>query len=65
MSSYATRGTASELRRRSFKFQSSDDEAAPDSDRRRVAMHASEKDLAHSDAPTLDDFGGRSDALGG
>jgi hypothetical protein len=35
------------------------------SESRKTAVHASEVDAAISIEPTLDDFGGRSDALGG
>jgi hypothetical protein len=65
MPSYTSRRRASELSRLSHPIQSPADGFRSDSKSRKTAVHASEVDAAMSTKPTLDDFGGRSDALGG
>jgi hypothetical protein len=65
MTSYTYRQSASELRRLSRPNKSPADGVRSDSKSRKTAIQASEVDAAMSTKPTLDDFGGRSDALGG
>jgi hypothetical protein len=54
-----------ELKRPHFSIKSSDGETPIDYDTRRVAPHLLEQHAAMARELTLDDFGGRSDALGG
>lgn len=65
MSSYTRRTRALDLSRISYATKSVDHEAKADSDTKKMAEHASENDAAIASELTLDDFGGRSDALGG
>jgi hypothetical protein len=46
-------------------IKSASDEVKADFDARKVDVHPSEKVTVIADGLTLDDFGGRSDALGG
>ena len=65
MTSYTYRQSASEFSAISHQNQSPTDGVRSDSRPRKTAMESSEVDSAMSTRPTLDDFGGRSDALGG
>ena len=65
MTSYTYRQSASEISGLSHQIKSPADRVRSDSRSRKTAMQASEVDVAMSTKPTLDDFGGRSDALGG
>ncbi len=65
MPSYPQRKRGSELSRLSYPIKASADGIGSGSEPRKTAVHASEVDAAISIEPTLDDFGGRSDALGG
>jgi len=65
MSLYMRWKNASELNGLSHALKSSDAEDKSDNDTKKRAVHTSENDTAASDQLTLDDFGGRSDALGG
>jgi hypothetical protein len=65
MPSYTPRRRAAELGRLSHPIASPADAVRSDSKSRTTAVHASDVDAAMSTTPTLDDFGGRSDALGG
>jgi len=61
----AGQGKALELRRLSPGIKSAGDEVKADSAANKGAVHWSEKDTDIARGLTLDDFGGRSDALGG
>jgi hypothetical protein len=65
MPSYTYRRRASELSGLSHPIESPADGVRSDSKSRKTAVHAPEVDASISTKPTLDDFGGRSDALGG
>jgi hypothetical protein len=65
MSSYTRRISVSDLSRFRYTVKSADDELRADCDAKREAVHSSEKDTDLAAELTLDDFGGRSDALGG
>jgi hypothetical protein len=65
MHAHARRGQALDLRRLSPGIKSVGDEVKADSAANKVAVHSSEKDTDFAKGLTLDDFGGRSDALGG
>jgi hypothetical protein len=65
MPSYTYLRRASELSRLSHPVKLSADGVRSDSQSRKTAVHVSEVDAAMSIRPTLEDFGGRSDALGG
>jgi hypothetical protein len=65
MLSYPHRRRASELSRLSSPLKSPTDGLGSDSESRKTGVPASEVNAALSTEPTLDDFGGRSDALGG
>ena len=65
MPSYTHRGITSELSRISSPPKSPTDPVGSDSESRKTAVPASEVDSALLTRPTLEDFGGRSDALGG
>jgi hypothetical protein len=65
MISYTSLQNASEFSRLSHPNKSPADGVRSDSKSRKTAMQASEVDAAMTTKPTLDDFGGRSDALGG
>jgi hypothetical protein len=65
MNSYTYLKNASEFSRLSHPNKSPADGVRSDSKSRKTAMHASEVEAAMTTKPTLDDFGGRSDALGG
>ena len=58
-------GRASDLRSLRSGLKSASGEVKADFDARKVAVHSSEKDTDVAGGLTLDDFGGRSDALGG
>ena len=64
MPTYTYRKRASELSRLSYPMKSPDG-VGSNSESIKTAMHTSEFDADLSTKPTLDDFGGRSDALGG
>jgi hypothetical protein len=65
MPSYTYRRSASELSGLNHPVKSPTDGVRSDSKSRKTLVHASEVDVSMSIKPTLDDFGGRSDALGG
>jgi hypothetical protein len=65
MSSHTRRRRASHLSRPSLAIKSADDDARTDYDTRKVPEHPSEEDASHLAEVTLDELGGRSDALGG
>jgi hypothetical protein len=65
MSSYPRWRRASQSSKLSYTIKSSHDEVKTDYDTKKVAVHSSADDAAISNELTLDDFGGRSDALGG
>ena len=65
MYTYTRRDTGLELRRLSSGIKSAGDEFKADSAAKKVAVHSSERDTDIARGFTLDDFGGRSDALGG
>ena len=65
MYAYASRGSALDLRRLSSGIKSAGDEVKADSAAKKVAVPSSENDTDTARGLTLDDFGGRSDALGG
>jgi hypothetical protein len=65
MTSYKYHQSVCELSGLSHPNESPADEVRSDSNPRKTAMESSEVDSAMSTRPTLDDFGGRSDALGG
>jgi hypothetical protein len=65
MYKYNRRGRASDLRSLRSGIKSASDEVKADFDARKVDAHPSEKVTVIADGLTLDDFGGRSDALGG
>jgi hypothetical protein len=54
-----------DLRKLSSGIKSAGDEVKADSATKKVAVPSSEKDTDTARGCTLDDFGGRSDALGG
>jgi hypothetical protein len=65
MSSYIRRTKASNVSRFRNTVKRADNEHRTDHDAKKLAVQPSEKDLARARGLTLDDFGGRSDALGG
>jgi hypothetical protein len=65
MSSYTYLRSPSEFSRLSHPNKLPADGVRSDSKSRKTAIQASEVDAAMTTKPTLDDFGGRSDALGG
>jgi hypothetical protein len=65
MSTYTSRRRAPESSRLSYIIKSAADEVRADHDAKKVAVHSSHDDAAPASELTLDDFGGRSDALGG
>jgi hypothetical protein len=65
MSSYTRRSKGSDLSRFRNSVKSAADELRTDHDAKNAALQSSEKDSAFASGLTLDDFGGRSDALGG
>jgi hypothetical protein len=65
MPSYTYRRAPSESCSLRGPTKSPADSVRSDPRSRKTAAHASEVDDAMSTTPTLDDFGGRSDALGG
>jgi hypothetical protein len=65
MTSYKYHQSVCELSGLSHATESPADGVRSDFKRRKTAMESSEVDSAMSTRPTLDDFGGRSDALGG
>jgi hypothetical protein len=65
MPSYTYRRTASDLSGLNDTVKSPTDGVGSDSRSRKLLVYASEVDARMSTKPTLDDFGGRSDALGG
>jgi hypothetical protein len=65
MPSYTYHKRASELSRPSHPIKSSADRVRSDSTSRKTTPRARKIEAAMSSRPTLDDFGGRSDALGG
>jgi hypothetical protein len=67
MSSYTRprRAAVSSRLSRTYTVKVGDDGMRADQDAKMVAVHASENDAALATELTLDDFGGRSDALGG
>ena len=65
MSLYTRRTRASHLNRRSYAVNSADDEGKTDYNAKKAAEDSSENDSVDAAGLTLDDFGGRSDALGG
>jgi hypothetical protein len=65
MPSYTHRGTTSESSRLGSPVKSPTKEVGSDSEPRKTAVQMSEVNAAFSTEPTLEDFGGRSDALGG
>ena len=65
MSLYPRRKTDSQSSRLSYAMKSAEDQVRADSDTKKVAVRSSEYDPVILADLTLDDFGGRSDALGG
>jgi hypothetical protein len=65
MYTYAHLDKAMDLRRLSPGIKSAGDEVKADSAAKKVAVPSSENDTDTARGLTLDDFGGRSDALGG
>ena len=65
MYTYTRRHRASDLKRLSSSIKSAGDEVEAGSNAKKVAVHSSERDTDTAPGFTLDDFGGRSDALGG
>ena len=65
MSTRTRRADGSDLRRLGSGIKSTSDEVKAGSDVRTVAVPSSERDKDIGRGLTLDDFGGRSDALGG
>jgi hypothetical protein len=65
MPSYTYHSSASELSRPNKPTKSTTNRVRSDSKSRKRTVHAPEVDAAMATKPTLDDFGGRSDALGG
>ena len=65
MSSYPRWNRAWELNTLRYPIKSADDETKADNDTKLVAVHSSRDEAAIGAGLTLDDFGGRSDALGG
>ena len=65
MFTYTRRHKASDPRRLSSSIKSAGDEVEAGSNAKKVAVHSSERDADTAPGFTLDDFGGRSDALGG
>jgi len=65
MYEYAYLYRAMDLRRLSSGIKSAGDEVKADSAAKKVAVPSSENDTDTARGLTLDDFGGRSDALGG
>ena len=65
MPTYAYRDSALELRTHRAAIKSVGDQVSADSDAKKVHFRASAKVAEITSELTLDDFGGRSDALGG
>ena len=66
MSSYTRQIRTSDSRTRRLIIESANDDTKIDRKAKKAAVHFSKKDLRSTAAAlTLDDFGGRSDALGG
>jgi hypothetical protein len=65
MTVYTRRPKILDLRRLSYSLSSAGAEFQAGADRREVVLLSSEKDADIPRGLTLDDFGGRSDALGG
>jgi hypothetical protein len=65
MSSYTRWSRASDLSRFGYTVKWVDHEGRTDHDVKKVAVQSSEKDTTLTSELTLEDFGGRSDALGG
>jgi hypothetical protein len=65
MSTRTRRADVSDLRRLGSGIKLASDEVKAGSDARTVAVPSSERDKDIGRGLTLDDFGGRSDALGG
>jgi len=65
MSLYTRRIGSSDTTRLSYTIKSAGDEVKAGYDANKLALDSSEKDTATATGLTLDDFGGRSDALGG
>ncbi len=65
MYSYTTRTRASDLTRFNYTLKSADDEVRVDTSVKTKVIRRSNRDTADARRLTLDDFGGRSDALGG
>ena len=65
MSKYTPRADVSESKRLGSGIKLASDEVKAGSDARPVVVPSSERDKDIARGLTLDDFGGRSDALGG
>jgi hypothetical protein len=65
MPSYTHRGSTAESRRLSSPLKSPTKGVGSEPQSRKTAVDASEVNAALATEPTLEDFGGRSDALGG
>ena len=65
MRTYKNQDRDSYLRRLSSGVKTAGDEVEAGSNAKKVAVHSSERDTDTAPGFTLDDFGGRSDALGG
>jgi len=65
MSLYTRRIRSSDMSRLRYTIKSAGDEVNAGYDAKKLAEDSSEQDAATATALTLDDFGGRSDALGG
>ena len=65
MRTYKSLDSALDLRRLSSFIRSEGDEVKADSDPKKLAVRSTEKLSDIASGCTLDDFGGRSDALGG
>jgi hypothetical protein len=63
--SSSRRSGASGMSRMGYVFKSALDEVKADPDAKKVAVKSSVKNTPRATSLTLDDFGGRSDALGG
>lgn len=65
MSFYTRRIRSSDMSRLRYTIKSAGDEVNASYDAKKLAGDSSEQDAATAAGLTLDDFGGRSDALGG
>jgi hypothetical protein len=65
MSSYTRRNRVSDLSRFLYTVKPADDEVRTDYDTKKASVQSPVQDSALVTGLTLDDFGGRSDALGG